>query len=163
MISYRRKSLLATTSARSSKRSWTRVPFFEVKPLFAPELVTGFALLEGEVIGIVANQPAVKGGVLFVDSADKGARFIWQCDAFSIPLLYLGRRAGIHDRQCCGAARHHPARREDDHRGRGGYRTDGLVDHPEGVRGWALCDGWPGVRAGRLPGAADRQDRGDGS
>ena len=49
------------------------------------ELVTGFALLDGEVIGIVANQPAVKGGVLFVDSADKGARFIWQCDAFSIP------------------------------------------------------------------------------
>jgi propionyl-CoA carboxylase beta subunit len=63
--------------------------FFEVKPLFAPELVTGLALLDGEVIGIVANQPAVKGGVLFVDSADKGARFIWQCDAFSIPLLYL--------------------------------------------------------------------------
>ena len=60
-----------------------------------PELVTGFALLEGEVIGIVANQPAVKGGVLFVDSADKGARFIWQCDAFSIPLLYLADVPGF--------------------------------------------------------------------
>jgi acetyl-CoA carboxylase carboxyltransferase component len=69
--------------------------FFEVKPLFAPELVTGLALLEGEVIGIVANQPAVKGGVLFVDSADKGARFIWQCDAFSIPLLYLADVPGF--------------------------------------------------------------------
>jgi acetyl-CoA carboxylase carboxyltransferase component len=69
--------------------------FFEVKPLFAPELVTGFALLDGEVIGIVANQPAVKGGVLFVDSADKGARFIWQCDAFSIPLLYLADVPGF--------------------------------------------------------------------
>jgi propionyl-CoA carboxylase beta subunit len=69
--------------------------FFEIKPLFAPELVTGFALLEGEVIGIVANQPAVKGGVLFVDSADKGARFIWQCDAFSIPLLYLADVPGF--------------------------------------------------------------------
>jgi acetyl-CoA carboxylase carboxyltransferase component len=69
--------------------------FFEVKPLFAPELVTGFALLEGEVIGIVANQPAVKGGVLFFDSADKGARFIWQCDAFSIPLLYLADVPGF--------------------------------------------------------------------
>jgi acetyl-CoA carboxylase carboxyltransferase component len=69
--------------------------FFEVKPLFAPELVTGFALLEGEVIGIVANQPAVKGGVLFVDSADKGARFIWQCDAFNIPLLYLADVPGF--------------------------------------------------------------------
>jgi acetyl-CoA carboxylase carboxyltransferase component len=69
--------------------------FFEIKPLFAPELVTGFALLEGEVIGIVANQPAVKGGVLFVDSADKGARFIWQCDAFNIPLLYLADVPGF--------------------------------------------------------------------
>jgi len=69
--------------------------FFEVKPLFAPELVTGFALLDGEVIGIVANQPAVKGGVLFVDSADKGARFIWQCDAFNIPLLYLADVPGF--------------------------------------------------------------------
>ena len=69
--------------------------FFEVKPLFAPELVTGFGLLDGEVIGIVANQPAVKGGVLFVDSADKGARFIWQCDAFSIPLLYLADVPGF--------------------------------------------------------------------
>jgi acetyl-CoA carboxylase carboxyltransferase component len=69
--------------------------FFEVKPLFAPELVTGFGLLDGQVIGIVANQPAVKGGVLFVDSADKGARFIWQCDAFSIPLLYLADVPGF--------------------------------------------------------------------
>jgi propionyl-CoA carboxylase beta subunit len=69
--------------------------FFEVKPLFAPELLTGLALLDGEVIGIVANQPAVKGGVLFVDSADKGARFIWQCDAFSIPLLYLADVPGF--------------------------------------------------------------------
>jgi acetyl-CoA carboxylase carboxyltransferase component len=69
--------------------------FTEIKPLFAPELVTGFALLDGEVIGIVANQPAVKGGVLFVDSADKAARFIWQCDAFNIPLLYLADVPGF--------------------------------------------------------------------
>ena len=69
--------------------------FFEVKPLFAPELVTGFGLLDGEVVGVVANQPAVKGGVLFVDSADKGARFIWQCDAFNIPLLYLADVPGF--------------------------------------------------------------------
>jgi acetyl-CoA carboxylase carboxyltransferase component len=68
---------------------------FEVKPLFAPELVTGLALLEGAVIGIVANQPSVKGGVLFVDSADKAARFIWQCDAFNIPLLYLADVPGF--------------------------------------------------------------------
>ena len=63
--------------------------FFEVKPLFAPELVVGLAHLEGNPIGIVANNPMVKGGVLFTDSADKAARFIWACDAFNIPLLFL--------------------------------------------------------------------------
>jgi acetyl-CoA carboxylase carboxyltransferase component len=69
--------------------------FFETKPLFAAELVTGFALLEGQVVGVVANQPAVKGGVLFVDSADKAARFIWLCDAFNIPLVYLADVPGF--------------------------------------------------------------------
>ncbi|HEX6196666.1 MAG TPA: acyl-CoA carboxylase subunit beta [Jiangellaceae bacterium] len=69
--------------------------FFELKPLFAPELVTGFGLLEGQVVGVVANQPAVKGGVLFVDSADKAARFIWLCDAFNIPLIYLADVPGF--------------------------------------------------------------------
>ncbi len=63
--------------------------FCELKPLFAPELVVGLAHLNGNPIGIVANNPAAKGGVLFVDSADKAARFIWLCDAFGIPLLYL--------------------------------------------------------------------------
>src|SRR5881227_1430993 len=63
--------------------------FFEVKRLFAPELVVGFAHLEGNPVGIVANNPAVKGGVLFVDSADKAARFIWCCNAFNLPLVFL--------------------------------------------------------------------------
>ncbi len=69
--------------------------FLEIKPLFAPELVIGFGLLAGQPIGLVANQPAVKGGVLFVDSADKAARFIWQCDAFNVPLLYLADVPGF--------------------------------------------------------------------
>lgn len=69
--------------------------FFEVKPLFAPELVVGLGLLDGEPVGVVANQPAVKGGVLFVDSADKAARFIWFCDAFNLPLLYLADVPGF--------------------------------------------------------------------
>ncbi|NED99732.1 acyl-CoA carboxylase subunit beta [Phytoactinopolyspora halotolerans] len=69
--------------------------FFELKPLFAAELVVGFGLLEGQVVGVVANQPAVKGGVLFVDSADKAARFIWMCDAYNIPLIYLADVPGF--------------------------------------------------------------------
>jgi acetyl-CoA carboxylase carboxyltransferase component len=69
--------------------------FFEIKPLFARELVIGFAALEGRAVGIVANNPGVKGGVLFVDSADKAARFIWLCDAFNVPLLFLADVPGF--------------------------------------------------------------------
>jgi acetyl-CoA carboxylase carboxyltransferase component len=68
--------------------------FFHYKELFAPELVTGFARLEGRPIGIVANQPTHLGGVLFPDSSDKAARFIWICNAFNIPLLFLVDIAG---------------------------------------------------------------------
>ena len=67
----------------------------EIKKLFAKELLTGFARLDGQAIGIVANQPMQKGGVLFNDSADKGARFIWLCDAFEIPLLFLADVPGF--------------------------------------------------------------------
>ena len=63
--------------------------FFELKPLFAAELVIGFGRMNGETVGIVANNSMVKGGVLFTDSADKATRFIWMCDAYSIPLIYL--------------------------------------------------------------------------
>ncbi|MEJ7725420.1 MAG: acyl-CoA carboxylase subunit beta [Actinomycetes bacterium] len=69
--------------------------FFEVKPLWATELVIGFAAMEGQPVGIVANNPAQKGGVLFVDSADKAARFIWLCDAFNVPLVYLADVPGF--------------------------------------------------------------------
>lgn len=66
-----------------------RQSFCEIKKLFAPELITGLARLNGQTIGIIANQPRVKGGVLFHDSADKAAKFINLCDAFHIPLLFL--------------------------------------------------------------------------
>jgi acetyl-CoA carboxylase carboxyltransferase component len=69
--------------------------FCELKRLFAQELITGLARIGGRVVGVVANQPKYKGGVLFVDSADKAARFIWLCDAFNIPLLYLADVPGF--------------------------------------------------------------------
>jgi acetyl-CoA carboxylase carboxyltransferase component len=69
--------------------------FFELKKLFAREVVTGFARLDGRVVGVVASQPKWKGGVLFVDSADKCARFIWLCDAFNVPLLFLADVPGF--------------------------------------------------------------------
>ena len=69
--------------------------FLEVHKRWAKELVVGYARLDGRVIGIVANQPKVKGGVLFVDSADKAARFIMTCNAFNVPLLFLADVPGF--------------------------------------------------------------------
>src|SRR5437660_648046 len=69
--------------------------FFEVKSLYAKEIICGLARLDGRVVGVVANQPMHKGGILFVDSADKAARFIWLCDAFNIPLLFLADVPGF--------------------------------------------------------------------
>jgi methylmalonyl-CoA decarboxylase subunit alpha len=69
--------------------------FTEMKALFAREMITGFARIDGKPVGIIANQPKWLGGVLFVDSADKAARFIWLCDAFNIPLLFLADVPGF--------------------------------------------------------------------
>jgi propionyl-CoA carboxylase beta subunit len=69
--------------------------FLEIHERWAREVIVGYARLDGRVIGIVANQPKVKGGVLFVDSADKCARFIWTCNAFNIPLLFLADVPGF--------------------------------------------------------------------
>jgi acetyl-CoA carboxylase carboxyltransferase component len=67
----------------------------QVHARWAKELVVGYARLDGRAIGIVANQPKHKGGVLFSDSADKAARFIWACNAFNIPLLFLADVPGF--------------------------------------------------------------------
>ena len=63
--------------------------FFPMKPDWARNLVTGFARFGGRTAGIVANQPKFLGGALDVNSADKAARFVWLCDAFNIPLVFL--------------------------------------------------------------------------
>jgi acetyl-CoA carboxylase carboxyltransferase component len=63
--------------------------FFPMKPDWARNLVTGFARFGGRPVGIVANQPKFLGGALDVNSADKAARFVWLCDAYDIPLVFL--------------------------------------------------------------------------
>jgi len=63
--------------------------FLEVHALFAPNAVVGFARLHGDVVGVVANQPAHLAGVLDIDASDKISRFVRLCDAFSIPLVTL--------------------------------------------------------------------------
>src|SRR5205807_1574605 len=63
--------------------------FFEIKPRWARNIVTGLARIDGYPVGIVANNPMQYGGVLDVNSADKAARFVNLCDAFEIPLVFL--------------------------------------------------------------------------
>ena len=69
--------------------------FLEIHARWAKELIVGFGRLDGGAVGIVANQPKVKGGVLFVDSSDKAARFIQTCNAFNVPLLFLADVPGF--------------------------------------------------------------------
>ena len=61
--------------------------FLEIQPGFAPNLVIGFARLQGRPVGVVANQPCVLAGVLDINASDKAARFVRFCNAFNVPLL----------------------------------------------------------------------------
>ncbi len=83
--------------------------FFELQELFAPNIVVGFARIEGNSVGIVANQPLVKAGVLDIDSSCKAARFINTCNNFNIPIVSLvdvpGFLPGI-DQEHSGIIRH---------------------------------------------------------
>ncbi|MBV8960261.1 MAG: acyl-CoA carboxylase subunit beta, partial [Actinobacteria bacterium] len=63
--------------------------YFPMKPGWAKNVITTFARMGGQPVGIVASQPKVLGGTLDVNSADKAARFVWLCDAFGIPLVFL--------------------------------------------------------------------------
>ncbi len=69
--------------------------FFEIHTRWAREIVVGYARLDGRAVGVVASQPAHRGGVLFSDSADKAARFVWTCNAFNLPLLFLADVPGF--------------------------------------------------------------------
>jgi acetyl-CoA carboxylase carboxyltransferase component len=69
--------------------------YFELQPEFGPEILTAFARIDGRSIGIVANQPNHRAGAIFPDAAEKAAEFIWKCDAFNVPLLYLADTPGF--------------------------------------------------------------------
>lgn len=83
--------------------------FMEVKPRFAMNIITGFARLGGQPVGIVASQPFVKSGALTCDASDKAARFYRTCDCFNIPLVCFidvpGYMPGI-DEEYKGIIRH---------------------------------------------------------
>lgn len=63
--------------------------FLELQKLFAKSLIIGFARLDGQTVGIVANNPAEENGILTIDTCDKETRFVRWCDAFNIPLIFL--------------------------------------------------------------------------
>ncbi|PJR94514.1 methylmalonyl-CoA carboxyltransferase [Ochrobactrum sp. 695/2009] len=63
--------------------------FFEIQEAFAKNIITGFIRMDGQTIGVVANQPMVLAGCLDIDSSRKAARFVRFCDAFNIPILTL--------------------------------------------------------------------------
>jgi methylmalonyl-CoA decarboxylase subunit alpha len=69
--------------------------FFEIQALWAREVTIGFGRIDGEAVGVVASNSMFKGGVLFVDSADKSTRFVQLCDAFNVPLLFLADVPGF--------------------------------------------------------------------
>ena len=99
---------------------------FDIKPKFAKTIITCLARIGGRPVGIVANQPKQLGGILDNDSADKAARFINLCDAFSIPLVFLQDVPGLHGRHEGRARGDHPPRREDALRD---LARDGAEDH----------------------------------
>jgi acetyl-CoA carboxylase carboxyltransferase component len=66
-----------------------RNSLFELQPEYGSEIVTAFARIDGRPVGIVANQPDQRAGAIFPDAAEKAAQFIWKCDAYNVPLLYL--------------------------------------------------------------------------
>ena len=137
--------------------------FLEVHKRWAKELIVGYARLEGRVVGIVANQPKLKGGVLFVDSADKAARFIWTCNAFNIPLLFLADVPGFMigtavERQ--GIIRH-GAKMISAVSEATVPKLSVIVRKAYGAGLYAMAG--PGLRPRLLPRAAEREDRGDGA
>src|SRR6266536_3883947 len=69
--------------------------YFEIQERWAREVSVGFGRLDGRAVGVVANNSLHKGGVLFVDSADKATRFVQLCDAFNVPLLFLADVPGF--------------------------------------------------------------------
>jgi propionyl-CoA carboxylase beta chain len=61
--------------------------FFEIKPEFAKNMITGFGRIGGYAVGIVANQPGILAGVLDINASDKAGRFVRFCDAFNVPII----------------------------------------------------------------------------
>lgn len=83
--------------------------FFEIHPWFASNIIVGFGRMNGKTVGVVANQPRIRGGAIDIDASDKAARFIRFCDCFNIPLVVLADVPGYlpgSDQEKKGIIRH---------------------------------------------------------
>ena len=108
--------------------------YFEYARRWAPNIVCAYARLDGQVVGIVGNQPMHLAGVLDIESSEKAARFVRTCDAFNIPLVIVRRRARLPARRRPGARRHHPPRRQAALRLLRGHRAPHPGRDPQGLR-----------------------------
>ena len=137
--------------------------FFEIKPDFAGNILTGFGRINGQTVGVVANQPLVLAGCLDIDASIKGARFVRFCDCFNIPILTFvdvpGFLPGV-NQEHGGIIRHGAkllfayteAIGAEDHR-----------DHPQGLRRRLRRHGLEAHARRRQLRLADRRGGGDGS
>ena len=108
--------------------------FLEIQPLFAENIVCGFARLGGQSVGIVGNQPKALAGVLDISSSEKAARFVRTCDAFNVPLVTFVDVPGFLPGHGAGVGRDHPPRREAALRLLRGDRAEADRDHAQGLR-----------------------------
>ena len=131
--------------------------FAEFKPLYGPTLVTGFARLHGHPVGIIANN-----GVLFAESALKGAHFIELCDQPEDPAAVPAEHHRVHGRPRLRGRRHRQARRQDGHRRRLRPGAEADRRHRRLVRRRQLLDVRPGLLAPLPVHLAQRPHLGDG-
>ncbi len=136
--------------------------FLEVQALFAPNIIVGFGRVEGQSVGVVANQPMQFAGTLDIDASEKAARFRAVLRCLQHPRLDLRRRARFPSRHRSGVERDHPARGQVDLCLRRGDGAPGHGDHPQGLRRGLRRDGFQTPRCRHQPGLAHGPDRGDG-
>ena len=137
--------------------------FFELQPKYARNMVIGLARMQGESVGIVANQPMVLAGCLDIDSSLKAARFVRFCDCFNIPIVTLVDVPGF----LPGTAQEYggiiKTRRQASLRVRGSYRAQGDGHYPQGLRRRLRRHELKALARRRESGLAKRRDRGDGT
>ena len=136
--------------------------FFELQPEYAKNIVIGFARMEGQTVGIVANQPLVLAGCLDIKSSIKAARFVRFCDCFNIPVVTFVDVPGFMPGTGSGVRRHHQARRQAALCVCRVHRAEDHGDHAQGLWRRLRRDGVEAPARRRQPRLAARRDRGDG-